>query len=429
MIQRTDKPLRILLADYVPLNNKGEQAIIYGIQDMLGGSQNVEISMFGPDYENNRPDKLTVFPQEWIFATRLSPNKYHRLFTALQLRLGIFGRLNRLVQGGDPMFQEVRQAFDLADIILVGHDGFFCLENAAILNLAKRAAKRRGILGSGFFLPARRSLVDPIYRGAVTDSDFCYFREKTAWNYMRALAPSSDKPRLGPDPAFAMLPAPVSAVEALLGKWAWYANAVAQRRPIVVVTVCEKSVIYRCSFLSETNPERKREAHAAFVAELLDTLVAQRNAQIVFLPHSIETGDGNDVAVARTIAKAMRSNPDARVILDEDLSARMLKGIIGKADFCVGERTHSLIGSFSVATPFLGLTNTADIRTHEILGAMGRCEEQLYDMDNPVAQQAVKLLLGSFDRRAELRQQIARTFAEFEIQLKAMARVVKGEEP
>ncbi len=104
---------------------------------------------------------------------------------------------------------------------------------------------------------------------------------------------------------------------------------------------------------------------------------------MLFLPHSVET-DGSDIVAAQHVIEQMKATAADCAILEQDCGPRLLKSIIGQCDFLVGERTHSLIGSVSVGTPFAAMTNRQDTRTHGIIGEdvpmrspdhrHGRCE-------------------------------------------------------
>lgn len=425
------QPLQVFLGDYVPWRNKGEQAIIYGLQDMLSNGREVYVTMFGPDHEPVVYGNVTILPYPWIFATRLLDlyqHRWRRLSTWILFRAGLYGRLNRLLHTRDPKYACITKAFREADLVLVGHDGFFCIENCIMLKLAKQAGKRCGILGSGFATPPPLlSLAAAFYRMAIAHSDFCVFREKSAWEFMRSLAPNPERIRLEPDPAFFMKAASPEESRSCLRATPWYDRTVKLKRSIVAVTVCEKSVVFTGSFLGIGDSGEKRVTHTRFLATLLDSLIKERNAQIVFLPHSVEAGAGDDCTVAERVSECMTSDPDHRHILRGDLSARLLKGIIGEADFCVGERTHSLIGSLSVATPFLGLTNTQDVRTHDILGDMGQCQHLLLDMDAPSTTDAVRLLLQTFDQRVEVRHHLSCMSRSFTHRLCEVAKCVRQE--
>lgn len=442
----------VFLADYVPIRNRGEEAILRGIQDMLADHRDVHVTLFGDGDSVQRTADLTVLPQSWLFATRLrrSGRLFWRMLTLVQLRLGLHGRLRRLTCTDRDPYRIIGTQFAGADLVLVGHDGFLCIENCIALMIARRAGKRCGILGAGLSGAQQlglRTLARPLWKRAMECCDFAVFREASTAAFFRTLAPATDKLMLAPDPAFTMRPASAQAIDAIWRAHPELTASKAAGRPLVAVCVCEKSVVFNGAFVdpprrtggwgrlwqrlrrrrhAQRRYQAKRERHAAFVAALLDALAQTRGAHLVFLPHSREDGIGNDVAVARFVAAHMRSPAAARTIMDGDYDARTLKGFVRQADFLVSERTHALIGGISVRTPFLGLTNTRDRRTHEIVGGMCDCHEQLLDMDAPDTDRAIAHLLHVFDQRQALRGKLERLADDIARQLHAAARLVMG---
>ena len=160
----------------------------------------------------------------------------------------------------------------------------------------------------------------------------------------------------------------------------------------------------------------KSQSHSRFVAQLLDDLIQNRDVFIIFLPHAIEE-DASDLEAAGHIVEAMVSDPDSYMILDEDISACVLKGILGECDFVVGERAHSIIGSISVRTPFFALTGSMDYRTHDIVGDMCGCTEQIYDMDVLDGALAYERLIDAYDHREEIGKRLAIVGRKLSIQL------------
>jgi len=86
--------LHILVADYVPIANKGEEAIVRGIEDMLSDGEAV-----------TQQGNITVFPRDWIFRFegRAGLSGRGRLWLqaviAAQLRFGAYGPLKILSPG------------------------------------------------------------------------------------------------------------------------------------------------------------------------------------------------------------------------------------------------------------------------------------------------------------------------------------------
>ncbi|MCJ7544842.1 MAG: polysaccharide pyruvyl transferase family protein [Phycisphaerae bacterium] len=425
--------IRIFIAEWVPLANKGEEAIARGLEDMLGGRRPVELGVMDLTEQVAKRDNITVFPLKWLYRRSggdevRSQHMVRLLFLSevLAYRLGMHGRQANLTaqrREHAPMHDFFRQS----DLVLVGHDGLFGPESCGVIFAAHRQGKRVGILGAG--IPSPRRLIrfyGPLYRKAVEQADFCYLRERGSYELMKEACRADEKVRLAPDPAFAMNPDPPEQAAALLEKYPWYRRARADGRPVVCVTVCQKSVVYDESFVG-LRGEAKARAHSRFVAGLLSGLVQQRNAQIAFLPHSVEKGVGNDVAVAQQVRSVMGGDASGAEIIHEDLTARQLKAIIREADFLVGERTHSVIGSVDVATPFVALTNTKDRRMHGIIGEMSGCADRIIDMDTPDPRESLQRVLSVFDHRSEVKAFLKGKAAQLRSELAEVARNVWGQ--
>lgn len=422
--------LHILIADYVPIANKGEEAIVRGVEDMLSEGKPVALGLFDNVPQVVQRDNITVFPRTWIFRfegnSRLAGRA--RLLTqaqiALQLRLGMYGPLKHLTRAGAGSYQPLQDFFRRAEYVLVGHDGVFCVESCGIIHLAKGRGKRAGILGASTGVGAGRFYKAGLYRRTMAESDFCIFRERYSCESIKQVCRDPDKLVVAPDPAFAMRPAPPDAVGEILERQEPYHRAKAGGRPVVAVTALEKGRVY-AGFRPDLHGPAKQEAHAAYLAAVLDRLVERHRAFVLFLPHSTEEG-GNDIVAARHVIEQMKARAEDAVVLEHDCGARLLKGMVCACDFLVGERTHSLIGSVSVGTPFVALTNYRDTRTHGIIGAMCRCEDQIIDMDVADAEEASGRTLELFERRDAIRKSLEQIRQELATQIEETVRMIKG---
>ncbi len=421
--------LHILIADYVPIANKGEEAIVRGIEDMLGEGRPVALGLFDNVESVTQRGNITVFPRQWLFRlegrSRLSPRRRILMQVAItaQLRLGINGRLKNLTAGAG-RYRPLQEFFSRAEYVLVGHDGVFGIESCGIIHLAKRHGKRSGILGASTGIAGGRFYKAALYRRTMEESDFCIFRERHSRDSMAQVCLDPAKLIVGPDPAFAMRPAEPQEAREVLESQELYRRARENGRPVVAVTALEKGRVY-AGFRSDLQGREKQQAHAKYLAVILNPLVERHRAFLLFLPHSLEQ-DGSDVLAARHVVEQMTSRPDDALILEQDCGPRLLKGIIRECDFLVGERTHSLIGSVSVGTPFVAMTNREDTRTHGIIGEMCRCEDCIIDMDATDETIASTKVLGTFETRASMRQSLEQIQEELVRQIEGIARLVKG---
>jgi polysaccharide pyruvyl transferase WcaK-like protein len=427
-----NEALTILVADYVPLANKGEEAILRGIEDMLSNGRPVRLGILGRVPEPVQQGHITVFPCHWIFRSQgrtglsLKRRLWLDVVMATQMRFRDNPMIQRLVSFEDNQYEPLRTFFRQADIVLVGHDGVFGTESCAVIHLAKQAGKRTGILGASAGLGKRgRYYKGWLYKRALWESDFCVFRERFAWENLRRVGTNPKKLILAPDPAFAMQAAAPEAAQAVLQSHPEYNEAKTMSRPIVAVTVLETGRVY-AQFRPDLTGVTKCRAHALYVAGILEELVTQANAFIVFLPHSVEAG-ASDITAAEHVREAMGHARDHTMILDQEGDARLLKAMIRECHFLVGQRTHSLIGAVSVGTPFVALTNHKDTRTHGIIGHMCECMEQIIDMDLLNDKQARQKAYSIFSERGTMRQQLRHVGTELMQRLQAVARLVRGE--
>ncbi len=421
--------LHVLIADYVPISNKGEEAIVRGIEDMLCDDRPVALGLFDNVETVTQHGNITIFPRQWLFRfegnSRLSART--RLVTqaviALQLQLGVYGRLKNLT-AGTGHYQPLREFFERAEYVLTGHDGVFGVESCGIIHLAKRHGKRSGILGASTGIAGGRFYKAALYRRTMEESDFCVFRERHSRDSMAQVCRDPARLVVGPDPAFAMHPAEPQEARKLLESHELYRRARQDGRPVVAVTALEKGRVY-AGFRPDLQGRAKQQAHAGYLAAILDPLVGTARAFLLFLPHSLEQ-DGSDIVAARHVVEQMKSRPDDALILERDCGPRLLKSIARECDFLIGERTHSLIGAVSVGTPFVALTNRRDTRTHGIIGEMCRCEDHILDIDAADEEHASKKVLEIFNARASMRQSLEQIRGDLAKQIEVIVHLVKG---
>ena len=425
-----DNALHILVADYVPIANKGEEAIMRGIEDMLSEGRAVEIGLFDDVPQVIRRGNITVFPRDWVFRfegnAALSGRRrvLMQAWIALQLRTGVCGPLNNLVPGGATKCRALQQFFKQSQYVLVGHDGVFCVESCGIIHLAKKHGKRAGILGASTGIAGGRFYKAGLYRRTMDESDFCIFREQHSCESMRPVCRNPIKLMVAPDPAFAMRPDPPEAAREVLEREDRYRQAKQAGRPVVAVTVLEKGRVY-AGFRPDLRGPAKQQAHASYLATILDGLVAKYGAFVLFLPHSVEE-TGSDIVAAGHVAEQMKAASNDYAILKHDCSARLLKSIVRECDFLVGERTHSLIGSVSVGTPFVALTNRQDTRTHGIIGRMCDCQTQIIDMDVVGERETTQRVCELFEQRENMGRSLERIRGELSARIDEAVRVIKG---
>ena len=383
---------KVFLAELVPLNNKGEEAIIRGIVDVVfNGKDDVDIAVLDHVEKAEIRYGIHVFPYSWlypkIFGNSLV-NRMRGLLYMFLIRFGYKGVASILLKNPVDERKCMVDWFLDSDYIFLGHDGVFSSLDYPIISCAKKRNLNVGIFGCGLGIPKSifsRFLVKPVYRKVIEKVDFAFFRETSSFTFMKQLSAYNTKVKLVPDPAFGMEYSRNELIRSYLPGF-----NIDDERLIVCVTVCENSVVFRQSFLHIVDQKSKEAFHISFLAALFDNVIMENNALVVFLPHVIGKGRNSDVIVALDVYNEMKYK-DSAVVLNRDLGSKTLKGIIAKADFVIAERTHSAIGAASATTPFVMLTNKHDLRSIEIFRDSCLAGDLLIDMNQDVESVSKKI--------------------------------------
>ena len=414
---RCDRCLQVFIPEVVPLDNKGEEAILRGLQDLLFPGQSVHFHILSFDFKGPRTiGNLTLYPWRWFYPVwvfrelfvSIAPldllNLFGFLWQGLRNRLPILARRAHaaiwfnewLLRGGSlggllwgARKDAVRRLLK-SDFILAGHDSAMGLREAHLLRWLTNRGAAFGVFGCGMNTRFANGTVASVYTSVFGSARFLYFRDQETKDGIVDRCGLAEA-RLAPDPAFAMHPVDDAIVsrfvseEGLAGFFS---------RPVVMMTVVENEVILG-SFKSQRTPTQKARAHYALVGRLVDHVVERWGANVLFLPHCVgPTARLDDRRIAARVVEMCRSDRASVKVLNTPCDARMLKGLIRRAHLLVAERIHSIIGAVGVGTPFLCLGNPSDRRTKHIIGKMCRAEDLVFDLSDPDP----KSLCGLADR-------------------------------
>ncbi len=381
--------MKIFIADYLPLANKGEEEILRGIEVLFRekGDDSILFSVFGDVQEPTKTGNVMVFPKSICYPDfGLRGKKYYLacLLWAILDIMGCYPYRKRFLS-----HKSLIAEIDSSDKILIGHDGFFNIRCAMLGNYLNRRGYRYGIIGAGFNKPSKKMAwaYNKVYKRCFDNAEYVILREKTAFDYVSSLSHNSCI-RLYPDPAFFCPDNEFNKkrVTDIMSKYGFNDEQGIK----IGLTVCEDSISFSRAFLNSTN---RVNDHREFIAKLIEMISNKYKCTFYFLPHCIKEGKGDDLAIAKNIKSRLNSTVDCRII-EEDMPVLDLKHIISKLDLLIGERTHSVINSIATATPFVSLTCSADFRTHDIVGVGCGLPQQIYDLDSP----DLKVLFDKFDK-------------------------------
>lgn len=389
--------MKIFIADYLPLANKGEEEILRGLESLYNktGKERISFSVFGDVTNIQRIGNVTIFPKSICYPPYKTRGKVKVVADILKAGLNVLGFY--------PYKKEIKKNKGLvdslksADVILIGHDGFFNLRCAMLGNYLHSSGLHYAILGAGFNRPSKNIswVIDKVYKECFDHADFVILREQTAYKYVKDIS-KNNIVELYPDPAF-FCPSDQYDEERVKTVVSTYGI---ERESVLKIglTICEDSISFSRAFFGKNN---RLELHREFIAKLIESISNKYRCSFFFLPHCIKEGKGNDLVIAEDVVSRLPKTVDCKII-NEDLPVLDLKYLISKMDLVIGERTHSIINSIATSTSFVSLTCSADFRTHDIVGNGCKLPQQIYDLDNPNENELFKLVDKTISEKESL---------------------------
>ena len=443
------KKLQIFVPEYVPLANKGEEAIIRGMGDVIFPNEQVEFHIL--DLYSNQPkyvDGIHVYPWRWFYPAwrskgfnlgttpkeiwssacsvlRHGLNRFFPLWVRIpQATVSKNTTLLRQFQSGqapwDRRTRALRTIMD-ADLMIAGHDGAFNEYECHVINMMINTGMPYGIFGNGVGLNIASKAIHELFVNTLSRAKFIYCRDLITTDWARSQF-SNLQVELAPDPAFGMFSVSEEKISAIIdseGLGSFFS------KPVIMVTATENPVVGRFSYRNELTRKRKLVRHRKLFVSLIQHIVQNYGVNLLFLPHSIGPEVSlDDRRVAREIIAEIPQLSSGVKVLETEYSARELKGLIGRAELLIGERTHSIIAAVGVHVPFMCLGVQQDRRTRSIIGDMCECNDVIYYLDNPDE----KKLQAHFDyvwrRRSELRSRLEIVSDKIERKLQKVGKAI-----
>jgi polysaccharide pyruvyl transferase WcaK-like protein len=430
--------VQILVPEYVPLENKGEEAIVRGMGDVVCPDGDYEIHLFDLVENYEFRDGIHIYPLKWFMYEWHNSEfglgwNYERLLASAQSI--VRNLLHKVVPGwvcfkSRRLKQQMKLLRELnlqpvnkstfvgienllkVDVIIAGHDGgldervaHFIDEFLAIFDIPL------WVFGVEFSKQFKSRHIPKEIEKALFPARAILCRTEASRQSVLTHMPSLT-PEVNPDPAFSMVPMERDQVILALEK---YGMSSVFDKGAICVSTCETGPIARYCFTEFAEPSARLEAHRQFLADVLSYAAEEFDKEIVFLPHALGPGNAlNDIMVASAVKDKMSCKAKNKThILDQDLSAKLLKGIIREADFMISERIHAMIGAIGVATPFLCLGSETDTRIKGILVEFAGCGDQVVYMNDPNLEATLQVLNRSYLNRDKISDSLAQVGEHF----------------
>jgi polysaccharide pyruvyl transferase WcaK-like protein len=418
------KRVKIFIAENIPSLNKGEETILDGMMEsfklvgdvtvtMLSGVPNIDAQNYG---SRVRVLDFKIVDRDYAGNQLLASIRVllrHLVFMALYLIC--HENVLRIMRG------DLWKEYLNADVIIIGHDGTFGMGGhfacpfilyPIYIPYIMKAIGKKVVLYGGSINQLERyySLKRYLYKLALKKIDLVTLREQYSFGFLEQLHVGHRRAYVTADLAYLMDVATQDSVDAILSK----ENIRAADLPLLGITVTREVACLAFRSMGEDESYRN---HNLILAGVIDRLIEELGVTIVFLPHCIGYGDErDDRLIARDIYRECRNQGKIRLI-ENEYTARELKGLMCRCGMLVGERIHSVINAMSACVPVLTIARKIDNRRgiiemvnkdYKIIYASNLSADILYDSIKDIWDNRDVLIADLRSRMPEIRENALR---------------------
>ncbi|MCL4493066.1 MAG: polysaccharide pyruvyl transferase family protein [Nitrospirae bacterium] len=409
--------LKVTIAEPIPSLNKGEAAILRGIQEALKVCGDVKLTLFSPHewIDNDRKRygteiNLAAGLDIWGAANAYSDNPVHHgrmYYLLLLMKFLAFSLATRISKklAGLLIKDDFLQSLADSDLIIAGHDGMLSYDHFWIVLAGKLMNKPVALYGGGNDfngrIPSLRNRM--LLQSAIRNAIICTVRDENTRNSLLANDIPPGKVHLFPDPAVLLKPCRDERVHEILKK-----ERIPDRpdKPLYGLIPVIGGIVYEKSFSSEKDAGRKHELRIKLWVDTILHLLDTTDAHLVLIPHCIGPGRVfDDRRMMQDIYRAIPRDIDRVTLIAKEYSEGEYKGLMKRCAFVLGERAHALIGAVSVGTPCIALSVKEDIRMHNIISRMFK--RKVINLNNPDVEGLKKDLTRGWKQRKAIAAEMA----------------------
>lgn len=402
--------LKVVIPEPITSLNKGEAAILEGLYEALRACGDFAISVYSPpdwfqDDKRNYDGRYTVVDGVDLldiankYLEKPAPRTRSHFFRTWGALLG-YSVLYRLIGKSAMAYTKdnLLKAIMASDLILAGHDGMLAYEHFYLVLAGNIMNKPVAIYGGGNDGTTRQGLKLRLFFRYMAARSLTFFvRDQGTRDYFVMNDAAPENVRLFPDPAVLLPPSCDMRVREILQN-----ESVPDREdvPLYGLIPVRGGIVFDKSFSHEKDKVKKHGLRVAFWVEIMKHLLQTTNAHFVFLPHCIgPVGVNDDRIMNRDIYHALPEGKERITLIENEYSPGDLKGLVKRFDYVLGERTHGLIGAFSVGTPHIALTVEEDLRMHNIVNRM--FGQKTFNMNHPDLEALKEILTQEWQCREE----------------------------
>lgn len=156
--------------------------------------------------------------------------------------------------------------------------------------------------------------------------------------------------------------------------------------------------------INDLNNKKSENDYITKIAKIADYLTKKYDATIVFTPHVMNDKGKDDRYVAKEIYKLIEEK-DRIILINNEYSARELKGIISYCNLFIGARMHANIAAISTNVPTLAISYSQ--KTPGIMKMLG-LEEYVINFNEIDLQDTINKIDKIWDNKKMIKEHLSR---------------------
>jgi polysaccharide pyruvyl transferase WcaK-like protein len=147
----------------------------------------------------------------------------------------------------------------------------------------------------------------------------------------------------------------------------------------LLIGMSVSKIIARYGFLDLKDNEERYKGYIDIMSKVVEYLIKNLNATVIFVPHVIGPWSNDDRTVADDIINLVKDKHKC-ISIKGEYTTEEVKGIIGECDMFIGARMHATIASTSMFVPTIAIAYSS--KTHGIIREMLGQERYVLDIKN-----------------------------------------------
>lgn len=198
-------------------------------------------------------------------------------------------------------------------------------------------------------------------------------REEISRKHLKELGVNKPPIYVTADSAFLLKPAPHQIIKEIMLK-----EGINKSNKLLIGMSVSK-IIARYGFLDLKDNEEKYNGYIDIMSKVVEYLIKNLNATVIFVPQVIGPWSNDDRTVADNISNLVKDKHKC-ISIKGEYTTEEVKGIIGECDMFIGARMHATIASTSMFVPTVAIAYSS--KTHGIIGEMLGQERYVLDIKN-----------------------------------------------